>query len=265
MLGPDDLPPMKDACLKAEVAVHKALELDNSLGEAHTVLAVLKFKMDRDWRGAESEFKKAIELSPGYATAYQRYSTLLSDMERHEESLRAIHKAQALDPVSPSINGGLGARLLYARRYDEAIEQLRRALEMDPNLGLTHRYLGWAYEGKGDLEKAIDELRKASLLDTRSELLASLAHGYALAGRSRQAENVLKDLEERSRRAYVPPYQFAVVYAALGQKDRAFEWLAKSCHDRDVHFVFFTVDPDLDNVRSDPRFQDLLRCAGLAQ
>jgi tetratricopeptide (TPR) repeat protein len=143
MLGPDDLPSMKDACSRADAAVHRALELDNSLGEAHTVLAVLTFKVNRDWRGAESEFKKAIELSPGYATAYQRYSTLLSIMGRHEESLRAIHKAQALDPVSPSINGGLGARLLYARRYREAIEQLQKALEMDPNLGLTHRYLGW--------------------------------------------------------------------------------------------------------------------------
>jgi TolB-like protein/DNA-binding winged helix-turn-helix (wHTH) protein/Flp pilus assembly protein TadD len=265
MLGPDDLPPLKDASLKAEAAVRRALELDDSLGEAHTVLAVLMFKVNRDWRGAEREFKRAIELSPGYATAYQRYSTLLSDMGRHEESLRAIHKAQALDPVSPSINGGLGARLLYARRYDEAIEQLRRALEMDPNLGLTYRYLGWAYEAKGDREKAIDELRKASLLDARSELLASLAHGYALVGHARKAASILKDLEERSRRAYVPPYQFAVVYAGLGRKDRAFEWLAKSCHDRDVHFVFFTVDPDLDNLRSDPRFQDLLRCAGLAQ
>ncbi len=221
--------------------------------------------MNRDWRGAESEFKKAIELSPGYATAYQRYSTLLSIMGRHEESLKAIWKAQALDPVSPSINGGLGARLLYAHRYDEAIEQLHRALEMDPDLGLTHRYLGWAYQAKGHPEKAIDELRKASLLDARSELLASLAHGYAVAAHARQAESILKDLEERSRRAYVPPYQFAVVYAGLGRKDRAFEWLAKSCHDRDVHFVSFTFDPDLDNLRSDPRFQDLLRCAGLPQ
>lgn len=265
MLGPDDLPSMKDACLRAEAAVHKALELDYSVGEAHTVLAVLMFKVDRDWRSAEREFQKAIDLSPGYATAYQRYSTLLSNMGRHEESLRAIHKAQALDPVSPSINGGLGARLLYAHRYDEAIEQIQKALEMDPNLGLTHRYLGWAYEAKGDPEKAIDELRKASLLDARSELLASLAHGYALAGHTRQAESILKDLEERSRRGYVPPYQFAVVYAAVGWKDRAFEWLAKSCQDRDVHFVFFTVDPDLENLRSDPRFHDMLRCAGLAQ
>ena len=167
MLGPDDLPPMRDASVKAEAAVHTALELDNSLGEAHTVLAVLAFKVNRDWRGAESEFKKAIDLSPGYATAYQRYSTFLSIMGRHEESLKAIRKAQALDPVSPSINGGLGARLLYARRYDEAIEQLQRALEMDPNLGLTHRYLGWAYEAKGHREKAIYELRKARLLDAR--------------------------------------------------------------------------------------------------
>jgi hypothetical protein len=102
-------------------------------------------------------------------------------------------------------------------------------------------------------------------LDARSELLASLAHGYTVAAHARQAESILKDLEERSRRAYVPPYQFVVVYAGLGRKDRAFEWLAKSCHDRDVHFVSFTFDPDLDNLRSDPRFQDLLRCAGLPE
>ena len=265
IVGSHDLPPVKDTYLKAEAAARKALELDGSLGEAHTVLADVRYAVNRDWSGAEREFKRAIELSPGYATAYQRYSTFLSKMGRHEESLRAIHKAQALDPLSPAINGGVGSRLLWAHRYDEAIEQLQRALEMDPNLGMTHRYLAWAQQAKGDAEKAINELRQAVLLDSRTGLLASLAHAYALAGHAPQARSILKDLEERSRRGYVPPYEVAVVYAGLDQKDRAFQWLARSCQDRDIDFVSLKIDPDLDNLRSDPRFQNLLRCAGLAQ
>lgn len=265
IVGSHDLPPVKDTYLKAEAAARKALELDGSLGEAHTVLADVRYELNRDWRSAEREFKRAIELSPGYATAYQRYSTFLSKMGRHEESLRAIHKAQTLDPLSPAINSGVGSRLLWAHRYDEAIEQLQRALEMDPNLGLTHRFLAWAHQAKGHPEEAINELRQAVLFDSRTGLLGSLAHGYALAGHAPEARSILKDMEERATRGYVPPYEIAVVYAGFGQKDRAFEWLARSCQDRDVEFVSLKVDPDLDNLRSDPRFENLLRCAGLVQ
>jgi TolB-like protein/Flp pilus assembly protein TadD len=265
IVGSPDLPPVKGTYLKAEAAARKALELDGSLGEAHTVLADVRYALNRDWTGAEREFKRAIELSPGYATAYQRYSTFLSKMGRHEESLRAIHKAQTLDPLSPAINGGVGSRLLWAHHYDDAIEELQRALEMDPNLGLTHRYLAWAQQAKGNPEKALNHLRQAVLLDSRTGLLAALAHGYALAGHAPQARSILKHLEERSRRGYVPPYEIAVVYAGLRQKDRAFQWLARSCQDQDVEFVSLKIDPDLDSLRSDPRFQNLLRCAGLAQ
>jgi TolB-like protein/Tfp pilus assembly protein PilF len=265
IVGSHDLPPISEAYLKAEAAARKALELDSSLGEAHTVLAGVTYELKRDWRGAETEFKRAIELSPGYATAYQRYSTFLTMMGRHEESLAAIHKAQALDPLSAAIKSGVGNRLLLAHRYDEAVEQFLTALEMDPSFSLAHNYLGLAYQAKGNHEKAIDELRKAALLDGRAELLASLGHGYAVGGHARNARSILKDLEEQSKRGYVPPYQIAIVYAGLGEKGRAYEWLAKSCQDQDVFFIRLNVDPQLDNLRSDPRFQDLLRCAGLSR
>ncbi len=262
--GPHDFPAMKDTYLKAKAAAAKALELDSSLGEAHTVLADLSYGLDRDWRGAEREFKRALELSPGYATAHQRYSTFLSKMVRSEESLAQIRRAQALDPLSPAINGGVGSRLLWARRYDEAIDQLQKSLEMDPGLGLAHMYLGWAYEAKGNPEKAIDEFRKATSSDGGTLELASLGHAYALAGHIPQAKSILKDLQKRSTSTYVPPYEIAIVYAGLGDRNHAFEWLAKSCKSEDMEFVSLKVDPELDGLRSDPRFQDLLRCAGLA-
>jgi TolB-like protein/DNA-binding winged helix-turn-helix (wHTH) protein/tetratricopeptide (TPR) repeat protein len=257
--------PSKDAYSKAKAAANKALKLDDTLGEAHTVLGDAMYEMDWDWRGAEREFKRAIELNPGYATAHQRYSLFLMRVKRTEESLTEIRRAQAIDPLSLAITSSVGWRLLWARRYDEAIEQLQKTLEMDPNFGRTHMYLGWAYEAKGNSEKAIDELRKAVLSDAGSEELASLGHAYALGGYTRQAQNVLKQLEERSRRGYASEYEMAIVYAGLGEKDRAFGWLAKSCNNRDKDLVSLKADQELDNLRSDSRFRDLLRCVGLSQ
>jgi tetratricopeptide (TPR) repeat protein len=187
-------------------------------------------------------------------------------MGRSGESLAEIHRAQALDPLSLSINSSVGWRLLSALRYDEGIEQLQKTLKMDPNFRRAHLYLGWAYEAKGNFEKAIVELRKSAALSGACPGdLASLAHAYALGGYARQAERILNDLEMRSRRARVPSYDIAIVYAGLGNKDRAFEWLAKSCRDREVGLVSLKADLELDNLHSDARFHDLLRCAGLAQ
>jgi TolB-like protein/Flp pilus assembly protein TadD len=249
---------------EAKAAANKALEFDDAAADAHTVLGDTTYEMDRDWRAAEREFKRAIELNPGYATAHQRYSLFLSRMGRSEESQAEIRRAQALDPLSLIISGGVGWRLLWGHRYDEAVEQLHNALELDPHFGRAHMYLGWAYEAKANFEGAIDELGKANLSAGGPEVLASLAHAHALGGHSRKAERILKDLEQQSRVSYVPPYYIAVVYAGLGKKQQAFEWLSKSCKDQDIELVSLKADLRLDDLRSDPRFHGLLNCAGLA-
>jgi TolB-like protein/Tfp pilus assembly protein PilF len=263
--GVHEWAPIKGAYSQAKWAARKALELDNSLGEAHTVLAGVRYGLDRDWQGAEREFKLALELSPGYATAHTRYAVFLMRMGRTAEGLAEVHRAQSLDPLSPGGFSGLGWQLLSARRYEEAIEQFQNSLEMDPNLGLVHMHLGRAYQGKGETGKAINELRKAADLIAGTVELATLAHAYARGSYMLQAQRILKDLEGRSVRAYVPPYDMAIVYAGLGNKDRAFEWLAKSCKEQDVELVALNADPELDNLHSDPRFEDLLHCVGLHQ
>ena len=265
LMGVDEWAPIKGAYSQAKWAATKALGLNNSLGEAHTVLAGVRYGLDRDWRGAEREFKLALELSPGYATAHARYAVFLMRMGRTAEGLAEVHKAQSLDPLSPGVFSSLGRQLLSARRYDEAIGQFQNALEMDPDLAVAHMHLGRAYEGKGNFEKAIDELRKAAALSAGPVELATLAHAYARRGYMLQARSILRDLEERSARAYVPPYDMAIVYAGLGKKDRAFEWLAKSCKEQDLELVALNADLELDDLHSDPRFQDLLHCVGLHQ
>ena len=228
---------MKGSYSKAKLAANKALELDNSLGEAHTVLAGVTYGLDRNWQAAESEFKRALELSPGYVTAHARYALFLSRMGRTEESLAEMRRVQSLDPLSPAGFSGIGWLLLSARRYDEAIKQLQNALELDTNLPLAHMNLGRAYEGTGKIQKAIQELRTASTLNTGPVVSASLAHAYARGGYIPQAQSILHDLQERSEHAYVPPYDFAIVYAGFGEKNMALEWLSKSCKDRDVELV----------------------------
>ena len=229
------------------------------------MLAGVTYGLDRDWQGAEREFKLALELSPGYAIAHARYAVFLMRMGRFEEGLAEVRRRQLLDPLSPGAFSSFGWQLLSARRYDKAIEQFQNSLEMDPNAGVAHMDLGRAYEGKGDSEKAINELRKAAALSAGPIELASLAHAYARGGHMLQARSILRDLEERSVRAYVPPYDIAIIYAGLGEKDRAFEWLAKSCNEQDVELVALNADLELDNLHSDARFHDLLRCVGLHQ
>jgi tetratricopeptide (TPR) repeat protein len=265
LMGVHEWAPIKGAYSQAKWAARKALELDNSLGEAHTVLAGVRYGLDRDWQGAEREFKLALELSPGYATAHARYAVFLMRMGRTAEGLAEMHRVQSLDPLSPGGFSGLGWLLLSARRYDEAVEKFQSSLEMDPNLGVAHMHLGRAYEGKGNFEKAINELRKAAALSAGPVELASLAHAYARGGYLLRARSIIRDLEERSARAYVPRYDMAIVYAGLGKKDRAFEWLAKSCNEQDVELVALNADLELDDLHSDPRFKDLLHCVGLYQ
>lgn len=248
----------EEAAPKAKNAAIRALEIDPSLAEAETSLATAKFNYDWDWAGAASGFTKAIEVNPSYATAYQRYSLYLIAMGRIQESFDQINKARDLDPLSISINFSYGWRLYLARQYDRAIEQLRDTIDMDPSYELPHLVLGQAYEQKGDFVHALEELQKAAELSHDLPLMVSgLAHGYARAGNRAQAEMLLQKLIAESRKKYVAPYYVAVVYAALGNNQQALDWLDKAYADRSNGLVFVKVDPELDSLRSYPRFKAL--------
>jgi TolB-like protein/DNA-binding winged helix-turn-helix (wHTH) protein/Tfp pilus assembly protein PilF len=250
--------PANEAAPKAKAAALRALEIDPSLAEAATSLATAKFNYDWDWPGAAEGFQHAISLNPSYATTYQRYSLYLMAMGRSQESFEQINKARELDPLSFSINFSLGWRFYMARQYDRAIQQLRNTLEMDPSYELPHLVLGQAYEQEGDFAHAVPELQKAAELSHDTPLMVSaLAHGYALAGNRMEAERLLQNLLEASKKHYVSPYYVAVVYAGLGKKELAIDWLEKALADRSNGLVFLKVEPELDDLRSSPRFAAL--------
>ena len=247
--------PTAEAAPKAKAAAIRALEIDPSLAEAETSLATAKFNYDWDWVGAAEGFKRAIQLDPSYATAYQRYSLYSIAMGRFDDSLEQIKRARDLDPLSISINSSFGWRLYLARQYDRSIAQLRDTLEMDPNYEWAHLVLGQAYEQKGEYGPAIDELRKAVELSHNSPLLVSaLAHAYALSGNQAEAQRLLKQLTAQSKKEYVSPYYIATVYVALGRHDVAMDWLEKAFADRSNGLVFLRVEPELDPLRAQPRF-----------
>jgi tetratricopeptide (TPR) repeat protein len=252
----------KEAVTRAKAAAVKALQIDDTLAEAHTTLAGIRSTYDWDRVGAEREYKRAIELNASYATAHQRYSLYLMAMGRTEESLAEIKRAQELDPVSLSINTSLGWRLYFARQYDQAIEQYRKTLEMDSNFGRAHFNLGQAYEQKGMYEEAIAEFHKAFNF-SRDRAVAALGHAYAMSGKRREARKVLEELEELSKRRYISPYGIALIYTGLGERDQAFAWLQRACEDHSFGLNHLKVEPSLDSLRSDLRFRDLLRCVGL--
>jgi serine/threonine protein kinase/tetratricopeptide (TPR) repeat protein len=267
LLGEFGLLPAREAYAKAREAATKALELDETLAEAHNALAILKGDYDWDWPGAEREFRRAIELNPGYATAHQWYGEMLSELGRHEEALAEIKRARQLDPLSLIINAAIGKTLLYAGREDLAIEQLRKTLEIDPNFAHAHQFLGYAYVRKGEFAEAIAEFQRAIALSPNfTQYQAGLGHAYARAGKSGEARNLLYELKELSKRRYVSWCDFAAIYAGLGEKDQAFACLEKAYEQRDTKLVTRgNLNPLLDPLRSDPRFADLLRRIGLPQ
>lgn len=240
---------------KAKAAAQRALEIDPTLTEAETSLATVKFNYDWDWPGAAAEFDRAIHLNPSYATAYQRYSLYLMAMGRTRDSFDKINKARELDPLSISINFSLGWRLYMARQYDRAIEQMKNTLEMDPSYELSHLVAGQAYAQKGLFDLAVAELRKAVDLSHGTPMMVSaLAHTYARSGNKIEAEKLLAQLHAESKTQYVSPYYFAIVYAGLGENEAAMDWLEKAFADRSNGLVFLQVEPELDRLRSNPRF-----------
>jgi len=252
----------KEALPKAKAAAIKALELDSALGEAHNSLAFCLDGFDWDFDSAGKEFRRAIELNPGYATAHHWYAWHLSLLGRYDEAIVEMRKAENLDPLSLIINADLAELLVLAHSYDESIRQSRKTIEMDPNFALAHNQLGQAYLQKQMHDEAIAELQKAVQLSAGSPTcIANLARVYAASGKRSEAAKLLSDLKKRSNPGYSHASEIAVIYAALGDKNQAMTWLEKGYEERFNPGVLLR--PGFDPLRSDPRFQDLVRHIGL--
>ncbi len=254
--------PSKDLYPKAKAAATHALALDDSLAEAHTSLAAA-CEYEWNWAEAEKQYEKAIELNPNYETAHHWYSAYLISRKRFDDAIREARRALELDPLSLIINTALGRALHSARRYDEAIEQLRKTIDMDPNFAEARFHLALAYEGKRAYEDAIREFEKYIELSGEKPMKAWTGRVYAESGKKNQALKALAEMMEMSKPGQPSPYAIAALYAALGEKERAFEWLEKVYEQRSYHVVFLNADPALDGLRGDPRFTDLLRRIGL--
>ncbi len=258
--------PPAEAMSKAKEAASKALELDDTLPEAHTSLACVYFWYDWDWQAAEREFRRAIDLNPNYAPAHTYYGWYLIWMGRADEGLAENRRAEELDPLSDEASVLLGWGLYYAHHYDQAITQLRKSLDLDPNNWTAYAMLGHAYTQQGRFPEAIAALEKARQIEDHISVpLAALGHTYAVSGRRAEARKALDELIARSRRGHVPACTLAVIYAELGDKDQAFTWLEKGYADRSWYLTSIKVDPKFDSLRSDPRYKDLLRRIGLPQ
>ncbi|NIM59022.1 MAG: protein kinase, partial [Candidatus Aminicenantes bacterium] len=242
----------------------KAIEVDDTVGEAYVSLANIKAWLDWDIPGAEQEFKRAIVLNPSNAEAHHQYSHLLAAAGRFEEAIDEMKQALELEPLSIIINSCMGQTLYFARKYDEAIEQLQKAIEMDPNYHDPQSWRGMAYIEKGMPEKAIEKLQKdAPSIGITTRWIAAIGYAYAELGRRDEALRIIDQLKNLSAKRSVDPYFISWIYASLGQKDPAFDWLNKAIDARSGFIVYLNVDPVFDSIRSDPRFKDLLSKAGL--
>jgi TolB-like protein/DNA-binding winged helix-turn-helix (wHTH) protein/Flp pilus assembly protein TadD len=252
----------KEALPKAKAAAVKALDLDSTLGEAHNSLAFCLDGFDWDLESGGKEFRRAIELNPGYATAHHWYAWHLALLRRYDEALAEMKKAQNLDPLSLIIDADLAELLALANSYDESIVQSRKAIEMNPNFALAHNQLALAYLQKHMNEEAVAELQKAVRLSGGSPTcIANLARAYVASGKRTEAEKLLSDLKKRSTSGYSHASEIAVIYASLGDTDQAMSWLEKGYDERFNPGVL--IRPGFDPLRSNPRFQDLTSRVGL--
>jgi TolB-like protein/DNA-binding winged helix-turn-helix (wHTH) protein/tetratricopeptide (TPR) repeat protein len=252
----------KEAFPEAKAAAIKALELDSTLGEAHNSLAFVLDGFDWDFGSAGKEFRRAIELNPGYATAHHWYAWHLSLLGRYEEAITEMRKAENLDPLSLIINADLAELLVLAHSYDESIRQSYKTIEMDPNFALAHNQLAQAYLQKHMYDEAVAEAQKAVQFSGGSPTcIANLARAYVAAGKRSEAVKLLGDLKKRSKPGYSNASEIAMIYASLGDTDQAMNWLEKGYEERFNPGVLLR--PAFDPLRSDSRFQNLVRRVGL--
>jgi TolB-like protein/Tfp pilus assembly protein PilF len=253
----------RDSMPKAEAAARKALELDDKLAEAHASLAGVLYRYHFDWKGAEEEFKRALELDPEYEEAHRAYGLFLLVQGRYEEAFIHHQRAAQLSPLSPVINSDFARALLHLRRFDGAIEQIRKVQEIDPTFRDAQLLLAETYRRKGDSGRALAAFEQLTV-QSRNAPIPWLAYGYAVMGRKREAEAVLAALENESKKRYISPQSFAIVHMGLGNKEQALDYLEKAYEERSF------ISPGLaderwDVLRSEPRFQDILRRMGFAR
>ncbi|HSY33682.1 MAG TPA: protein kinase [Verrucomicrobiae bacterium] len=264
LLGWNSYLPPKDAFPKSKMAAMQALRLDPNLGEAHTPRAAVLWLHDWQWQEAQMEFERSLALNPAHPTASHWYAEYLMTMGRHVEAIARIKNSQELDPLSLIISVAIGRDFYMARRYDDALEQLRRTVELDPNYPVTYWVLGLLLTKMGRYELAIAEGEKGVKLSGGSPLMnAALAQTFATAGRREQAIQILDDLTNLAKQKYVAPYFFAGIHVGLGEDDRAIEYLEKSYEEHSHWLIYLHLDPSMDGLRSNPRFQDLSRRIGL--
>lgn len=256
------LPP-HEAMPKAKAAALKAVALDDNLAEAHTSLGLIKLYYDYDWNGAETEYKRALELNPWFPLTHLRYGSLLLFLKQFDESLIELNLALELDPLSLRINLTLGSCLYLMGRYDEAIAQYQKINELDQNYYPAHFCLGLTYIGQQRHKEAIAKFREVCRMANEGYLpQAFLGYAFAISGRKSEARKALKQLKENATRDYVSSYGIAVLYAGLGERDDAFHWLEKSFEERSDWLIFLKVAPEFNILHDDARFVDLLKRIG---
>jgi TolB-like protein/Flp pilus assembly protein TadD len=255
--------PSETAKLNQKASALKAVELDGSLSEAHTALAAA-FGGEWNWSRAESEYRRAIELNPNYATARHWYSIQLSILGSHDEAVTEAKRALELDPLSLIIQANLGGRYLRAGRYDEAISECQKALDMDASFAVAHYCIGFARLQKGQLPDAIAALKSAAQLSQGDpESLSALGYAYAVSGNTKEASKIIRQLQESSNGKYYPAYYIALVDAGLGQKQDALSSLARAYEHRSAELAFAKTEPMLASLRGEAKFRDLLLRVGL--
>ena len=256
------LPP-HEAFAKAKVSALRALAIDDSIVEAHTTLAFVTTLYEWDWSGGEAAFRRAIMLSPSYATAHHWYAINLMSTGRVDESIAQILQAQALDPVSPIISTDVAEMFYWAGQYERAIEQAQATLELHPRYQLAHELLGWTHAQNGQPREAMSEFRKALAVADQPGARLGIGYAAAVAGDKTEARRALSELTTLSASAYVSPHHFAVLQAALGDADQAIGWLEKAFDTRVVQLNWLKMDPRFRSLHGDRRFQDLLKRLGL--
>lgn len=247
---------------KAREAAQRAVEVDGTSSDARLSLAHFRMHM-WDWKDSDFEFKQAIALDPSNASAHRWYAAYLVSVGRHKEALEEIKQAHRLDPLSLTNNAEVVRTLYYGRQYEQAIDEARKAELLDPEFPRTHFWLGRVYAQMGKYSEAIAEAERAGPSLDSTLRVTEMAYACARAGKSDEAHAFLRELEERAKRAYVPAYDLAIVHLALGEKDAALQWLEKAYTEHDWALMVLMVEPRLDPLRSEPRFQELLHKVGL--
>ena len=257
--------PSKDALSGAKKAALKAIELDNSLAEPHACLAFIAETYDWDWRGAEREYKQALELNPGYAQAHNWYAGYLTYTGRFNEGIAEAMRARELDPLSLPLNNALAGRLLAGARYDEALRQVQQTLELDDHFAPAHQTLGWVYLHGGKQNEAIREFQNALGLSgaADTDIQLDLGFAYAVSGKQEEARKILVKLEQMHQQGVAPSASVAVLYGALGESTEAFAWLEKAYEERDPQLTYLKAGRRFEPLRKDPRFGQFVRRVGL--